>query len=81
MIEEFAIPMSRSLAYLLEAFVLLWVAKFAYTAIYRRVELKVELFQRNNHAWRFQSPATSSELSSPSVGPSPGPPRDGNRMP
>ena len=50
MIEEFAIPMSRSLVYLLEAFVLLWVAKFAYTAIYRRVELKVELFERNNHA-------------------------------
>jgi uncharacterized membrane protein YjfL (UPF0719 family) len=50
MIEEYAIPMSRSLAYLLEAFVLLWVAKFAYTAVYRRVELKAELFQRNNHA-------------------------------
>ena len=50
MIEEFAIPMSRSLVYLLEAFVLLWVAKFAYTAVYRRVELKAELFERKNHA-------------------------------
>ena len=50
MIEEFAIPMSRSLAYLVEAFVLLWIAKLAYTAVYRRVDLKVELFERNNHA-------------------------------
>ena len=50
MVEEHLIPMGRSVVYILEAFVLLWIAKAAYTGIYRRVNLKVELFEKNNHA-------------------------------
>ena len=42
--------MGRSAVYVVEAFVLLWIAKFAYTGIYRRVDLKAELFDRNNSA-------------------------------
>jgi uncharacterized membrane protein YjfL (UPF0719 family) len=50
MIENYLMSVGRSVAYLLEAFVLLWIAKVAYTKVYRRVDLKAELFDRNNHA-------------------------------
>lgn len=50
MVETYLMPMARSVVYILEAFVLLWIAKVAYTTIYRRVNLKEELFGRNNHA-------------------------------
>ena len=42
--------MGRSAVYVLEAFVLMWIAKFAYTRIYRRVSLKDEIFGRSNSA-------------------------------
>lgn len=42
--------MGRSAVYVLEAFVLMWIAKFAYTRIYRRVSLKEEIFGRANSA-------------------------------
>jgi uncharacterized membrane protein YjfL (UPF0719 family) len=41
---------AESFVYILEAFVLLWIAKFAYSSLYRRVELNKELFSRDNHA-------------------------------
>ena len=50
MLENHLLPMGRSLVYLLEAFLLLWIARAAYTRLYRRVDLKAELFGRNNHA-------------------------------
>ncbi len=50
MIEDYAMRMTSSLVYLIEAFLLLWFAKFAYAKVYRRVEIKIELFKRNNHA-------------------------------
>ena len=40
----------ESFVYILEAFVLLWIAKFAYSKLYRRVELNAELFSRDNQA-------------------------------
>ena len=40
----------ESFVYILEAFVLLWIAKFAYSHLYRRVELNAELFTRDNQA-------------------------------
>ena len=43
-------PMGRSAVYLLEAFVLLVIAKWAYTSLYRRVHLKEELFDKGNAA-------------------------------
>lgn len=42
--------MGRSAVYVLEAFVLMWIAKFAYTRLYRRVSLKDEIFGRANSA-------------------------------
>ena len=45
-----ALSMARSAAYLLGAFVLLWIAKVAYTGVYRRVNLKAEIFERGNNA-------------------------------
>ena len=42
--------MGRSAVYVLEAFLLMWIAKFAYTRIYRRVSLKEEIFGRANSA-------------------------------
>jgi uncharacterized membrane protein YjfL (UPF0719 family) len=42
--------MGRAAVYLLEAFVLLVIAKWAYTGLYRRVDLKQELFDKNNVA-------------------------------
>lgn len=50
MAESYLLSMGRSLVYLLEAFVLLWIARAAYTLLYRRVDLNKELFQNNNHA-------------------------------
>ncbi len=50
MVDEFLLPMTWSMVYILEAFVLLWIAKVAYTRIYRRVDLKAELFERHNDA-------------------------------
>jgi uncharacterized membrane protein YjfL (UPF0719 family) len=44
------LPMGRAAVYLLEAFVLLVIAKWAYTGLYRRVDLKQELFDKNNVA-------------------------------
>jgi len=44
------LPMGRAAVYLLEAFVLLVIAKWAYTGLYRRVDLKQELFDENNVA-------------------------------
>lgn len=44
------LPMGRAAVYLLEAFVLLVIAKWAYTGLYRRVNLKQELFDKNNVA-------------------------------
>lgn len=43
-------PMGRAAVYLLEAFVLLVIAKWAYTGLYRRVCLKEELFDKGNVA-------------------------------
>lgn len=48
--ESILMPMGRSSVYLLEAFVLLVIAKWAYTSFYRRVHLKEELFDRGNAA-------------------------------
>ena len=42
--------MAQTLVYLLEAFVLLFVAKQVYARVFRRVNLKDELYGRNNHA-------------------------------
>ncbi len=48
--DEHLLPMARSAVYVLEAFALLWVARIAYTGLYRRLGLKHELFTRNNTA-------------------------------
>ncbi len=40
----------QSLIYILEAFILFWFAKLAYSKLYRRVDLNVELFTRDNQA-------------------------------
>ena len=48
--EAYLMPMGRSAVYLLEAFVLLVIAKWAYTSLYRRVHLKEELFDKGNVA-------------------------------
>ena len=44
------VQMAQSVVYLVEAFVLLFVAKQVYARVFRRVDLKDELFGRNNHA-------------------------------
>ena len=44
------IPMGQTIAYLLEAFVLLYIAKLVYSKIFRKVDLKAELYVRNNYA-------------------------------
>ena len=48
MVEQY-LPLAWSVVDVLEAFLLLWIAKAAYTRVYRRVDLKEELFGRNNH--------------------------------
>jgi uncharacterized membrane protein YjfL (UPF0719 family) len=40
----------ESFFYILEAFVLFWIAKLAYSRLYRRVDLNAELFTRDNRA-------------------------------
>ena len=50
MLEAHLISMGRSAVYVVEAFVLLWIAKAAYTRLYRRVNFKAELFDRGNCA-------------------------------
>ena len=47
---EHLLSMAKSVVYILEVFVLLWVARLAYTGFYRRVNLNAELFGRNNTA-------------------------------
>ena len=47
---EVWMAMARSTVYLLEAFVLLWIAKAAYTRVYRKAQFKVELFDKGNVA-------------------------------
>ena len=42
--------MAQSIAYLLEAFVLLYIAKLVYAKIFRRVDLVAELYERHNAA-------------------------------
>ena len=42
--------LGESLIYILEAFVLFWIAKLAYSRLYRRVDLNAELFTRDNRA-------------------------------
>jgi uncharacterized membrane protein YjfL (UPF0719 family) len=49
-VENYLLSFARSLVYLLEGFALLWLAKIAYTQLYRRVDWRAELFERNNHA-------------------------------
>ena len=44
------VQIAQSLVYLVEAFVLLFVAKQVYARVFRRVNLNDELFGRNNHA-------------------------------
>ncbi len=43
-------PMGRAAVYLLEAFALLVIAKWAYTGLYRRVDFKQQLFDKGNVA-------------------------------
>lgn len=50
MVEAQLLSMARSVVYVLEAFVLLWIAKAAYTRIYRRIDLRRELWERGNVA-------------------------------
>jgi len=50
MVDAQLLSMARSVVYLLEAFILLWIAKAAYTRLYRRVDLRRELFERGNVA-------------------------------
>ncbi len=44
------VQMAQTVVYLLEAFVLLFIAKQVYARVFRRVDLKDELYGRNNHA-------------------------------
>jgi uncharacterized membrane protein YjfL (UPF0719 family) len=74
--EELWMAMARSAVYLLEAFVLLWIAKAAYTGVYRKAQLKVELFEKANVALAISTVgyllgiviALGGILSSPSTG-------------
>ncbi len=50
MLEAYLIPMTTGIAYVLEGFILLWIAKAVYSLIYRRVDIKVEIFERKNAA-------------------------------
>lgn len=49
-LETYILPFAKSIVYLLEGFILLWVAKVLYGALFRRVDLLHELFENNNHA-------------------------------
>ena len=48
--EKYVLPFAQSIVYLLEGFVLLWIAKVLYGNLFRRVDLRHELFENNNHA-------------------------------
>jgi uncharacterized membrane protein YjfL (UPF0719 family) len=50
MIEEYAIFAGYTLVYVLEAFVLLFIARWAYTGVYHRFNLGDQLFKENNPA-------------------------------
>ena len=47
---DYLMPMGKTIVYLLEAFVLLFIAKQVYARVFRRVDLVEELYGRNNHA-------------------------------
>ena len=49
-LENYVLPFAQSIVYLLEGFALLWIAKVLYGALFRRVDLRHELFENNNHA-------------------------------
>ena len=48
--ENYVLPFAQSIVYLLEGFALLWIAKVLYGNFFRRVDLRHELFENNNHA-------------------------------
>ena len=48
--ENYVLPFAQSIVYLLEGFALLWIAKVLYGTVFRRVDLRHELFENNNHA-------------------------------
>ena len=48
--ENYVLPFAQSIVYLLEGFALLWIAKALYGTLFRRVDLRRELFENNNHA-------------------------------
>ena len=48
--EKYVLPFAQSIVYLLEGFALLWIAKVLYGNLFRRVDLRHELFENNNHA-------------------------------
>jgi uncharacterized membrane protein YjfL (UPF0719 family) len=76
MLENYLLIFAKSLVYLLEGFALLWLAKVLYVNLYRRVDLRAELFDRNNHALAVAACgyffaiciALGGALSGPSVG-------------
>jgi len=49
-LENYVLPFAQSIVYLLEGFALLWIAKVLYGNFFRRVDLRHELFENNNHA-------------------------------
>ena len=48
--ENYVLSFAQSIVYLLEGFALLWIAKVLYGTLFRRVDLRHELFENNNHA-------------------------------
>ena len=50
LVEDFAVAAGWTLVFAVEAFLLLYIARWAYTAVYHRIDLKEELFGRNNPA-------------------------------
>ncbi len=76
MLENYGLAWAKSIVYLLEGFALLWLAKVLYTGVFRRVDLRAELFDRNNHALAIAAGgyfiaiciALGGALSGPSVG-------------
>ena len=44
------LSMARSALYVLGAFVLMWIAKAVYTGVYRRVNMREQIFERGNNA-------------------------------
>ena len=76
MFESYGVAWAKSVVYLLEGFILLWLAKSLYARLFRRVDLRAELFDRNNHALAIAAGgyfiaiciALGGALSGPSVG-------------